>query len=440
MRKRLASVDEGKGEVVLAPPHVSTHHHDPRSGRWCFFENAIEMLDQPGEWYLDRSKGILSYWPMDGQDMSKAQVVAPVLRQLLEIAGTSDQMVRNLHFKGLAFRHVDWLIPQWGFAGRQGGTMYLPDNGAGFIGEAILWRYAESCSLTDCEIAHVGGCGLSLRKGCVKNLVEGNHMYDIGANGINVGEDLSIGYNKHGFVGPRATANYKPPAHEVPRDNRVANNYIHACGVDYYGGVGIYVAFTDGTVLSHNLLHDLPHIGISVGMMWGAKPMPPRTVCRNNIIEYNHIYDVVNRMGDGAGIYTLGAQPGTVIRGNVIHDVSRSPFAVAGGHSGLYFDSGSSEMLVEANTICGLSPSSYNWPSTPLFFGQGATRIVFRRNILVSRAAGESDLNWGLTEAKKKNLRFEGNTKLSQAEWKPPGDLQTRAGLEAPYRQAMMGR
>ena len=432
MRKRLASVDEGKGEVVLAPPHVSTHHHDPRSGRWCFFENAIEMLDQPGEWYLDRSKGILSYWPMDGQDMSKAQVVAPVLRQLLEIAGTSDQMVRNLHFKGLAFRHVDWLIPQWGFAGRQGGTMYLPDNGAGFIGEAILWRYAESCSLTDCEIAHVGGCGLSLRKGCVKNLVEGNHMYDIGANGINVGEDLSIVYNKHGFVGPRATANYKPPAHEVPRDNRVANNYIHACGVDYYGGVGIYVAFTDGTVLSHNLLHDLPYTGISVGMFWGVTP----TVCRDNVVEYNHIYDVMKTMDDGAGIYTLGSQPGSVIRGNVIHDVRRNPFAHNILSGGLYFDCGSSEILVEGNTVYRLALP--DWPCPPVFLGVRTRNIVFRKNVIVVQAGGKPF--HGLNKKKEKLFKFEANKTPAHEGWKPPADLKTRVGLEAPYRQALLGQ
>ena len=443
MRKRLASVDEGKGEVILAPPHVDAHQHSPRSGKWCFFENAIEMLDQPGEWHLDRSTGILSYWPLDGQDMSKVEVVAPVLNQLLEIAGTPKQMVRNLHFKGLSFRHVDWPIPQWGFAGRQGGTMYLPDNGAGFVGEAILWRFADSCSLTDCEITQVGGCGISLSKGCVQNLVEGNHVYDIGCNGINVGEDLSLVYNEHGFVGPRATANYKPPTLEVPRDNRVANNYIHACGVDYYGGVGIYVAYTDGTVLSHNLLHDLPYTGISVGMMWGDNPAP-LTVCRNNIIEYNHIYDVMKKMGDGAGIYTLGAQPGTVIRGNVIHDVRRNPFTLSAPNAGLYFDSGSSEMLIEANTIYGL-PLQAGRFDTPVFLDQGAARIIFRRNVLVSRAGTEaysrpSGYQASAEKTREENFRFEGNMTTSQEEWKPPADLETRAGLEPPYRQAMLGQ
>ena len=443
MRKRLASVDQGKGEVMLAPPHVDAHQHSPKSGKWCFFENAIEMLDQPGQWYLDRSTGMLSYWPLDGEDMSKVQVMAPVLNQLIEIAGTADQPVRNLHFKGLSFRHAQWPLPAWGFAGRQAGTMHVPDKGTGFVGEAILWRFADSCSLSDCEIAHVGGCGISLRKGCVKNLVEGNHIHDIGSNGINVGEDLSTIYNKHGFVGPRMTANYKPPPREVPRRNRIANNYIHACGMDYHGAVGIYVAFTDGTVLSHNLLHDLPYTGISVGMMWGAKPAP-LTVCRNNIIEYNHIYDVMKKMGDGAGIYTLGAQPGTVIHGNVIHDVRRSPFTLSAPNAGLYFDSGSSKMLVQANTVYGL-PLQAGRFDTPVFLGQGASKIIFRRNVLVSRAGTQtysrpSGYQASVKKTKEEHLTFAENTTTTQEKWKAPADLQMQAGLEPPYRKMLLGQ
>ena len=423
MRKRLASVDQDKGEVIMAPPHVSSHHHDPRSGRWCFFENAIEMLDQVGEWYLDRSRGILSYWPLDGQDMSKVEAVAPVLTQLLEIAGTADQPVRNVHFKGLSFQHADWPLPAWGFAGRQAGSMYVPDQTTGFVGEAILWKYVKSCSLTNCEIAHVGAGGISLQRGCTRNVIEGNHVHDIGGNGINVGEDLSTVLSR--------TPDLLPPDSETPRGNRITNNYIHGCGEDYYGSVGIYIAFTDGTVTTHNLLHDLPYTGISVGMMWGGRT----TVCRNNVVEYNHIYDVMKKMGDGAGIYTLGSQPGTVLRGNVIHDVRCSPYALGAPNAGLYFDNGSSEMLVEGNTIYGLALP--DWPSTPVLFGKVARNIEFRGNTLVTHGGGGPFRFW---RSKKADSKFEENTTTTQAKWKPPADLQTRAGLEPPYRRALLGQ
>ena len=449
IRKNLASIDQGKGEVILAPPHVSTHFHDPKSGRWVFFENAMEMLDQPGEWYLDRSSGKLYYWPLAGEDMSKIEVVAPVLDQLLEIAGTDEQLVRNVHFKGLSFQHAQWPWPPWGFAGDQAGAMYAPEpEGFGFVGEAILWRFADSCSLTNCEITQVGGCGISLQRGCTRSVIEGNHVHDIGSNGINVGENLVTFYDKaleqlldkDGFdLRPGVTPNYHPPPQEVPRGNRIANNHIHACGVDYYGSVGIYVAYTNGTVVSHNLLHDLPYTGISCGFFWGVAP----TVCRNNVVEYNHIYDVMKMMDDGAGIYTLGSQPGTVIRGNVVHDVRRNPFAFAPAilRAGLYFDNGSSEMVVEGNTVYGLalpdSPSAF-----PVFLGWRTRNIVFRNNVIV-QAGGKAfcGARPPFLEGKDKKLfKFENNKTPAAEGWKPPPGLRTRVGLEAAYRKMLLGQ
>ena len=41
------------------------------------------MLDQPGEWYLDRHTGVLSYWPRPGEDLTRDEVVAPVVQKTL---------------------------------------------------------------------------------------------------------------------------------------------------------------------------------------------------------------------------------------------------------------------------------------------------------------------------------------------------------------------
>ena len=50
---------------------------------------------------------------------------------------------------------------------------------------------------------------------------------------------------------------------------------------------------------------------------------------------------------DLAGIYTLGAQPGTVIRENVVHDAH--PYFMYG--HGIYLDEGSSDIVVERNWV-----------------------------------------------------------------------------------------
>ncbi len=171
-------------------------------------------------------------------------------------------------------------------------------------------------------MAHLGGCGIDFGEGTVENLVQGNDVFDVSANGVNVGGG-------------------------VPKGNRVVNNHVHACGVEFYGAVGIWVGIADGTVVAHNLVHGLPYTGISVGWQWNPEPTP----CRENHIELNHIYDVMNRLCDGGGIYTLGFQPGTVIRGNHIHDVHRSQYAQGAPNNGMFIDEGSKGYLFEHNVI-----------------------------------------------------------------------------------------
>ncbi|MFW6163946.1 MAG: right-handed parallel beta-helix repeat-containing protein, partial [Planctomycetota bacterium] len=132
-----------------------------------------------------------------------------------------------------------------------------------------------------------------------------------------------------------------------PQDCRIANNWVHACGIEYHGAVGIWVGFAQRAVIAHNRVHDLPYTGISVGWQWNPRPTP----CRENRIEANHIFDVMQRLGDGGGIYTLGFQPGTVLRGNHIHDVRRSRFNQAAPNNGMFIDEGSKGFLFERNVI-----------------------------------------------------------------------------------------
>jgi hypothetical protein len=330
-RKRIASIDPSAGTVTLAPPHALGHSAiRPGPGRWCYFENAPELLDQPGEWYLDRTKGLLRLKPLDGVDLSTAEVVAPRLTRLIEIRGTKDQPVRNLHFRGLALQYASWELPDHGYLGIQGCHFTVGSDWQrpwARIPAAVAWDFARECSFRDGAIAHTGGCGIELVDSCHRNVVEGNHVFDVSGNGIMLG-------------GPKE-------ADRVPRGNRIANNYVHNCGVEYYGAVGIWIGFADSAHVAHNLLHDLPYTGISVGWQWNPEPTP----CKGNLIEQNHVYDVMKALCDGGCIYTLGLQPGTVIRGNHLHDVRRSQFAQGAPNNGMFIDQGSKSYLFESNVI-----------------------------------------------------------------------------------------
>ena len=76
-----------------------------------YLENALELLDKPGEWYLDRPAKTVYYLPRPGEDLGKAEVIAPALEKLVELRGTLDRPVHNIHFVGIAFEHGNWLRP-----------------------------------------------------------------------------------------------------------------------------------------------------------------------------------------------------------------------------------------------------------------------------------------------------------------------------------------
>ena len=330
-RLPVQSIDPDAGVVVLAPPHAVGHSAiRPGPGRWCCFENAIELLDQPGEWYLDRQSGVLSYWPLPGEDMTHVEVIAPTLQRIVEVTGTQEQPVRNLHFQGFCFEHTGLALPEGGYMGIQACHCTQGKEWTGTWGRvpaAIRWDFVQQSSLEDCTLAHLGGCGVELVAGCHDNLIQGNQVVDVSGNGIMLG-------------GPKSEA-------EVPKRNRISNNHVYDCGVEYYGAIGIWIGFAQQAVISHNLVHGLPYSGISVGWQWNAEP----TSCKENTIEYNHVYDVMNRLCDGGCFYTLGFQPGTVFRGNHLHDARRSRYAQGAPNNGMFIDQGSKGYLFEQNVI-----------------------------------------------------------------------------------------
>jgi hypothetical protein len=384
-RKRVAAVDRTSGTVTLAPPHASGHNAiRPSPGRWCCFENAPELLDLPGEWYLDRATGVLSYLPREGEDVSAAEVVAPALARLIEVTGTPDKSVRNLHFQGLSLQYAGWQLPEHGYLGIQACHFTKGRDWKrpwARIPAAVCFNFAEGCSVRGGTVAHLGGGGIELIDSCHQNIIEGNHIHDVSGNGIMLG-------------GPREQD-------RVPRDNRIANNYVHACGVEYYGAVGIWVGFANGARVSHNLVHDLPYTGISVGWQWNSEPTP----CKNNVVEQNHVYDVMKALCDGGCIYTLGLQPGTVIRGNHLHDVKRSLFAQGAPNNGMFIDQGSKGYLFERNVI-------YNTSAELVRFNQCAHDWHTWRD---NHFGKETDVT------------------------KSGKEIVTAAGLEEPYRRRLLG-
>ena len=76
-----------------------------------YLTNAIQFLDEPGEWYLDVANKKIYYWPRNNENLATAKVVAPFTETLIRVEGTIDDPVENVVIDGLSFQHTGWLRP-----------------------------------------------------------------------------------------------------------------------------------------------------------------------------------------------------------------------------------------------------------------------------------------------------------------------------------------
>src|SRR3989338_6453765 len=249
-----------------------------------WIENAYELLDQPGEWYLNRSTGWLYYIPRAGQDMVSVEAIIPILETLVSGTGSLNQPIQNIKFQGITFAYAGWTRPndQDGFAEVQANlhltgasaqvydTPYWGATWSRMPGN-LTFRTAKNVRFENNTFTHLGGVGLDIGYGSQDNAVVGNRFTDISGTGITLGE-----------VNNARTSDSR----QVVKNNQISNNYIHNIAVEYQGGVGIWLGYTQNSLVSHNELTDLPYTAISIGWGWGdADP----TVARDNKITNNLI-------------------------------------------------------------------------------------------------------------------------------------------------------
>ena len=328
-----------------------------------FLENSPEFCDTPGEWCFISENEII-YYPRKGEKIEEIKTIVPVATQLLQIKGNDkkNQSVKNLHFKGLIFEHCALDLPDSGYAGVQA-TFHTSEEWQGmgkYIAPAIEFEIVENCCFENGIIRHVDGSGIVFGRQCTNCSLTGSIIRDVGGNGIMVGE------------GRRKNRGEEQWWEETPDQATshiiIKNNLIEKCGSEYFGAVGIWVGLANQIQITHNAVCDLPYTGISVGWMWNPNPTP----CKENIIANNHIHHVMQILSDGGGIYTLGLQPGTMIRENYIHDV---PINLGRAESnGMFLDEGTTDIIIENNIIQTTARS-------PLRFHKGGKNIV-RNNVL----------------------------------------------------------
>ena len=328
-------------------PNIDGYSHRNTHEFVYYLENAYDLIDEDGEWYLDEAAGIVYLKPPAQTDIAKAEVVCPRLETLVQIESRNGKKIKNLSLEGLTFAFSNWTLPsEQGLVNVQAG-MYANycifatnDVGLRRPSAAVIAADTEHFTMKGCTIENTGAAGLDLQRGTKQSLIRDNTIRQTAGNGIMVGNffvdentDMHIVYH---------------PANDsdVCEGDRIVNNRITEIGTDDQSSVAIGAGYPRNILIANNEISYAPYTGISVGFGWSDAD----SCMRGNRILNNEIHHTSQVLCDAGGIYTLSKQPDSEISGNYLHDINLPTWADY-ATSGIYMDEQTAGYTVKNNVI-----------------------------------------------------------------------------------------
>ena len=335
----LEEVNIAKREVVFSAasywPFLRSHPAHVCNNAWYYVDNVFEAFDSPGEWYLDRPTGDLFYIPVPGEKINNTEIFVPVLTQIIRINGNLEEnkFAGNVHFTGLGFRHSEIV---WN-------AHYGTGNSFNNSGPSLIrFNSVKDCSVSECEFSNLGEYAIEILGESESVYITGNSFTDLGAGAIKINTGSEI---------------------------YITDNEIHSGGRVFHGAVAVLSGTVKYSRFLHNHISDFYFNGIKG--TGGRKSQHEGAIgTYNNLIMKNHIHDLGQGwLSDMGGIAWAGLEPGTVISGNVIHDITSACY----GANAVYLDDASQHIIVEQNLLYNTSNAIVNVKGT---------ENIIRNNIL----------------------------------------------------------
>ncbi|WP_370939349.1 fibronectin type III domain-containing protein [Amycolatopsis sp. cg13] len=429
--KRVMFADIPGRSVNMVGPGDLTNGRQP-----SYVENAFELLDTPGEWYLDRAAHTVYYLPRKGENLHWADVEMPALEKLVDGRGTAEKPIHDISFRGIQFSYATWLEPSSpeGFSEIQAGYRITGERGWATQGLCqftpggscpyadwtkepgnVSLSHGHRIEFQDTVFAHLGAAGLDLGEGAQDSSVSDSVFTDISGNGVEIG-----GVSKPTAAGADLTTRVK-----------VTNNHLYGMPREFTGGVPIVNGYSQDNVVSHNQIDHVAYSGISMG--WGGWPDKIKqaatpNVSRNNVVSNNLIHDYMLSLDDGGGIYTQGITgpsqaEGEKVTGNVIYDQW-------GLGKSVYTDNGCTYETVSGNVLYHAA-----------YANVASTHVDYRDSLGNNDPTVISENYWeqGDPDGNKKGVITSGNHLLSNPA-AAPKSIVDNAGIEPGHRSVLNRR
>jgi hypothetical protein len=297
-RVRVKSIDTGKHAFTLDLPSLSM-----RKKQWFYAYNLLSELDRPGEWYLDRTRGVLYFWPPSPITSGRAMV--SLIPNLVTLKETSHLTMRGFVLEAC----------QGSAISIQGGSNNLVAactirNLGGF---AVAISGGRHNGVTGCDMSGMGDGGVALGGGDEQTLTHCENFAD---------NNLIHHYSRWHPM-------YRPGIQMIGVGCRASHNLVHHAphvAISFFG---------QENVIEYNELHNVVEHANDAGAIYTQPGMDEDWVERGNVVRYNYIHHVFGFRGKGCvGVYLDDLFSSMHCYGNVFYQVPQAVF-IGGGRDSL---------------------------------------------------------------------------------------------------------
>jgi hypothetical protein len=364
--RQLVMVQNSWRNNIIGYDTVNNNNAD--FGVWV--QNALALLSEGGQAFVDSAAGKVYYKPLAGEDMATVEAYLGVQEVLVAIGGTSyEDPAHDIVMSGLNFAHTTWMKPaKLGYVDQQTGA---------YIGEDVTYPAFEATRPKWFQMPS------AVQVSAARNiLLTGGSYTQLGGGGVGIGNDNNAHLSGVGLGAKNVTVTegffaqvmgnsvtgggVQGPAHHPDKPSMVnsqlviSNNVFSNVSALFSSTVPILATYVQYSTISHNDLSQAPYSGICHGYGWGSNDAggspeyekrglyayQPKystpTTSQNNLVHANLIHAYGLSHTDLGALYTLSKSPSSQVTENYAFDSSGF---------GMYTDEGSNSYAIQRNVL-----------------------------------------------------------------------------------------